>query len=100
MITSKNKVHLKFNCVDGSIVNRIKEQTLFFQSYCSSRIWNYNRTKHRFLSKDILTRVDKIQCNLEDSNQNPVEFNNEPLKFKSSTFNLFEKLGIHDFIPK
>ena len=29
MITTTEKVHLKFNCVDGSIVNGIREQCLF-----------------------------------------------------------------------
>ena len=30
MITTTDKVHLKCDCVDGSIVNGIREQTLFF----------------------------------------------------------------------
>ena len=29
MITTTDKVHLKCDCVDGSIVNGIREQTLF-----------------------------------------------------------------------
>ena len=69
MITTTDKVHLKCDCVDGSIVNGIREQILF--SFNLSAPPGYK----------IINRLDQIQFFLEDSNHNPVDFNNETLTF-------------------
>ena len=82
MITTTDKVHLKCDCVDSSIVNGIREQILF--SFNLSAPPGYKIIKepniilYRKLNK---TMLDSIQFFLEDSNHNPVDFNEETLTF-------------------
>ena len=82
MITTTDKVHLKCDCVDGSIVNGIREQILF--SFNLSALPGYKIIKepttvlYKLINK---TRLDTIQFFLEDSNHNPVDFNGETLTF-------------------
>ena len=82
MITTTDKVHLKCDCVDGSIVNGIREQILF--SFNLSSPPGYKITKGPniiFYKKINKTRLDSIHFFLEDSNHNPVDFNGETLTF-------------------
>ena len=82
MITTTDKVHLKCDCVDGSIVNGIREQILF--SFILSAPPGYkiiNNPTTVLYKKINKTRLDQIQFFLEDSNHNPVDFNNETLTF-------------------
>ena len=82
VITTTDKVHLKCDCVDGSIINGIREQILF--SFNLSAPPGYEIIKepttvlHKKMNK---TRLDTIQFFLEDSNHNPVDFNGETLTF-------------------
>ena len=82
MITTTDKVHLKCDCVDGSIVNGIREQILF--SFNLNAPPGYKTIKepttvlYKLINK---TRLDTIQFFLEDSNHNPVDFNGETLNF-------------------
>ena len=82
MITSTYKVHLKCDCVDGSIVNGIREQILF--SFILSAPPGYKVIKepttvlYKLINK---TRLDTIQFFLEDSNHDSVDFNGETLTF-------------------
>ena len=82
MITTTDKVHLKCDCVDGSIVNGIREQILF--SFILSAPPGYKIIKepttvlYKLINK---TRLDTIQFFLEDSNHNRVGFNGETLTF-------------------
>ena len=82
MITTTDKVHLKCDCVDGSIVNGIREQILF--SFKLSAPPGYKIIKEPILilyKKINKTRLDSIQFFLEDNNQNPVDFSSETLTF-------------------
>ena len=82
MITTTDKVHLKCDCVDGSIVNGIREQILF--SFILSAPPGYKIIKEPNIilyEKINKTRLDSIQFFLEDSNHNPVDFNGETLTF-------------------
>ena len=82
MITTTDKVHLKCDCVDGSIVNGLLEQILF--SYILSAPPGYKILKEHniILYKKInKTRLDSIQFFLEDNNHNPVVLNSETLPF-------------------
>ena len=82
MITTTDKVHLKCDCVDGSIVNGIGEQMLF--SFNLSALPGYKIIKEPdiILYKKInKTRLDSIQFFLEDSSHNPVDFNGETSTF-------------------
>ena len=80
MITTTDKVHLKCDCVDGSIVNGIREQILFILSAPPGYkiIKELNIILYKKINK---TRLDSIQFFLEDSNHNPVDFNGETLTF-------------------
>ena len=82
MISSVNKVHLKCNCVDGSIVNGIREQILFGFNLSAPPGYKIINNPTTVLYKKInKTRLDEIQFFLEDSNHNPVDFINETLTF-------------------
>ena len=82
MITTTDKVHLKCDCVDGSIVNGIREQILFSFNLSSPPGYKIIKEPNIILYKKInKTRLDSIQFFLEDSNHNPVDFNGETLTF-------------------
>ena len=82
MITTTDKVHLECDCVDGSIVNGIREQILF--SFILSAPPGYKIIKEPNIisyQKINKTRLDSIQFFLEDNNHNPVDSNGETLTF-------------------
>ena len=82
MITTTDKVHLKCDCVDGSIVNGIREQSLFSFNLSAPRGDKSIKEPNFILLKKINeARLDSIQFFLEDSNHNPVDFNSETLTF-------------------
>ena len=82
MITTTDKVHLKCDCVDGSIANGIREQILFSFNLSSPPGYKIIKGPNIILYKKInKTRLDSIQFFLEDSNHNPVDFNGETLTF-------------------
>ena len=82
MITTTVKVHLKCDCVDGSIVNGIREQILFSFNLSAPPGFKIIKEPDIILYKKInKTRLASIQFFLEDSNHNPVDFNGETLTF-------------------
>ena len=82
MITTTDKVHLKCDCVDGSIVNGIREQILFSFNLSAPPGLKIIKEPNIILYKKInKTRLDSIQFFLEDSNHNPVDFTGETLTF-------------------
>ena len=82
MITTTDKVHLKCDCVDGSIVNGIREQILFSFNLSAPPGYKIIKEPNIILYKKInKTRLDSIQFFLEDNNHNPVDFNEETLTF-------------------
>ena len=82
MITTTDKVHLKCDCVDGSIVNGIREQILFSFNLSAPPGYKIIKEPNFILYKKInKTRLDSIQFFLEDNNHNPVDFNGETLTF-------------------
>ena len=82
MISSTDKVHLKCNCVDGSIVNGIREQILFSFNLSAPAGYKIIKEPNVVLNEKInKTRLDTIQFFLEDSNHNRVDFNGETLPF-------------------
>ena len=82
MITTTDKVHLMCDCVDGSIVNGIREQISFSFNLSATPgnkiIKEPNIVLYKKRNK---TRLDTTQFFLEDSNHNPVDFNGETLPF-------------------
>ena len=84
MITTTDKVHLKCDCVDGSIVNGIRQQILFSFNLSAPPGYTIIKEPNIILYKKInKTRLDSIQFFLEDNNHNPVD-----LQLKSSRFNI------------
>ena len=82
MITTTDKVHLKCDCVDGSIVDGIREQILFSFNLSCPPGYKIIKEPNIILYKKInKTRLDSIQFFLEDNNHNPVDFNGETLTF-------------------
>ena len=82
MITTTDKVHLKCDCVDGSIVNGIREQILFSFNLSAPPGYKIIKEPNIILYEKInTTRLDSIQFFLEDNNHNPVDFNGETLTF-------------------
>ena len=65
MITTTDKVHLKCDCVDGSIVNVIREQILFSFSLSAPPGYKIIKEPNIILYKKInKTRLDSIQFSL------------------------------------
>ena len=82
MITTTDKVHLKCDCVDGSIVNGVREQILFSFNLSAPPGYKIMKEPTTVLYKSInKTRLDTIQFFLEDSNHDSVDFNGETLTF-------------------
>ena len=82
MITSIDKVHLKCDCVDGSIVNGVREKILYSFNPSSPSGYKVLKSPITLLYKKInKSRLDNIQLFLEDCNHNPVDFNNGTLTF-------------------
>ena len=82
MISIIDKVHLKCDCVDGSIVNGIREQLLFSFNLSAPPGYKIIKEPTTVLYKEInKTQLDTFHFFLEDSNHNPVDFNGENLTF-------------------
>ena len=82
MITTTDKIHLKCDCVDGSIVNGIREQILFyFNLSASNGIKRIKEPTTVLYKKKNKTRLDTIRFFLEDSNHDRVDFNGETLTY-------------------
>ena len=89
MITTTDKVHLKCDCVDGSIVNGIREQILFLFILSAPPGYKIIKEPNIVLyKKNKQKRLDSIQYFLEDSNHNPVNFSSETLTFTIQIINI------------
>ena len=81
-ITGIDKIHLKCDCIQGSIVNGIREPILY--SFALSpppghKIYKEPRIKlFKKMNKSVLSH---IMFYLEDANYKPVDFHNETLSF-------------------
>ena len=76
VITTTDKVHLECDCVDGSIVNGIREQIKFSFNLSAPPGYKIIKELNIILYKN-KTRLDNVQFFLEDSNHNPVDFNSK-----------------------
>ena len=80
IITTTDKVHLRCDCVDGSIVNGIREQILFSFNLSAPPGYKTIKEPTTVLYKKITkTRLDILQFFLEDCNHDRVDFNGETL---------------------
>ena len=76
VITSKDKVHLKCNCVDGSIVNGVRAQVLHSFYLSAPPGYEFIKKPTTVLYNKKKTKQDSLHFFLEDSNHNPLQFNN------------------------
>ena len=81
-LSSTNKIHLKCDCIDGSVVNGIREPILFsfvldkpsgYKVFCEPETIHYKK-----INKSVL---NTIMFYLEDDNNKVVDFNGETMTF-------------------
>ena len=84
IITSNDKVHLKSNCIDGSIVNGVRKPVLYsfaLPSPPGPKIYNeWKVILFKKINKSVLSHTTFY---LEDDDHKPVDFNNETVSFTS-----------------
>ena len=82
MLLNTDKVYLKCDCIDGSILNGRREQILFSFDLNTPPGYKIIEKPTTILYKKInKNRLDYITFYLEDSNNYPVDFNGETLNF-------------------
>ena len=81
-ITGIDKIHLKCDCIQGSIVNGIREPILYSFALSSPpghKIYKEPRIKlFKKVNKSILSHITFY---FEDNDHKPVDFNNETISF-------------------
>ena len=81
-LSSTNKIHLKCDCIDGSVVNGIREPILFsfvLDKPSGNKVFCQPETIHyKKINKSVL---NTITFYLEDDNNKVVEFNGQTLTF-------------------
>ena len=81
-ITGIDKVHLKCNCIDGSIMNGIREPILYSFSLDQPPGHKiYKEPKVKLFKKINKSVLSHITFYLEDDDYKPVDFNNEIVLF-------------------
>ena len=79
-IMGVDKVHLKADCIQGSIVNGCREATLFFFLLVLLQVKKYTKNQESdFLKKKSV--LSHITFYLEDDDHQPVDFHNETINF-------------------
>ena len=81
-ITRIDKIHLKFDCIQGSIVNGKREPILFSFALSSPpgrKIYKELRVKlFKKINKSVLSHITFY---FEDDDHKPADFNNETISF-------------------
>ena len=81
-ITGIDKIHLKCDCIQGSIVNGVREPILFSFALSSPpghKIYKEPRVKlFKKINKSVLSHITFY---FEDDDHKPVDFNNETISF-------------------
>ena len=81
-ITGIDKIHLKCGCIQGSIVNGIREPILYSFALSSPpehKIYKEPRVKlFKKINKSVLSHITFY---FEDDDHKPVDFNNETISF-------------------
>ena len=81
-ITGIDKIHLKCDCIQGSIVNGIREPILYSFALSSPpgyKIYKEPRIKlFKKINKSVLSHITFY---FEDDDHKPVDFNNETISF-------------------
>ena len=81
-IIGVDKIHLKCDCIQGSIVNGIREPILYsFALSSPSGHKIYKESRIKLFKKVIESVLSHITFYLEDDDHKPVDFHNETLSF-------------------
>ena len=81
-ITGIDKIHLKCDCIQGSIVNRIREPILYSFALSSPPGHKiYKEPKIKLFKKVNKSVLSHITFYFEDDDHKPVDFNNETISF-------------------
>ena len=81
-IMSVDKVHLKTDCIDGSIVNGIRESDLFSFSLSARPGYKIFKEPSQILFKKVnKDKIGQITFYLEDDDGYPVDFQSETITF-------------------
>ena len=97
-ITGTDKVHLKCNCIDGSIVNGIREPILY--SFALDQPPGpeiYKEPKVRLFKKTNRSVLSHITFFLEDYDYKAVDFNGEPIIFTCQLIKIYNMFS-YNFI--
>ena len=82
MISTVDKIHLKCDCVDGSIVNGLRQSILYSFSLDKPPGYKITKEPNTILYKKVNKEtLDRITFYLEDDDHQPVDFNGETLTF-------------------
>ena len=81
-ITGIDKIHLKCDCIQGSIINGVREPILYFFALSMPpgyKIYKEPRVKlFKKINKSVLSHITFF---FEDDDHKPVDFNNETISF-------------------
>ena len=81
-ITGVDKIHLKCDCIQGSIVNGIRELILYSFALSSPHGHKiYKEPRVKLFKKINKTVLSHITFYIEDDDHKPVDFNNESVSF-------------------
>ena len=81
-ITGIDKIHLKCNCIEGSIVNGVRETFLFSFAFSSAPGHKtYKEPKVKLFKKINKSVLSHITFYFEDDDYKPVDFHNETISF-------------------
>ena len=81
-ITGIDEIHLKCDCVQGSIVNGIRESILYSFALSSPPIFKiYKEPRIKLFKKINKSVLSHITFYFEDDDYKPVDFNNETISF-------------------
>ena len=76
-ITGIEKIHLKSDCINGSIVNGVRDPT--FYSFALDQPPGHKKYKEPRIR--LLKKISKPTFYLEDDDQKPVDFNGDTISF-------------------
>ena len=81
-ITGTDKVHIKYDCIQDSIVNGSREPILYsFALSSPPRHKIYKEPKIKLYKKKYKSVLSHITLYLEDDEQKAVDFNSEAIRF-------------------
>ena len=81
-ITGFDKIHLKCDCVNGSIANGIRDPILYSFALSSPRGYRfYKEPRIKLFERKNKSLLSHITFYLEDGDHKPVDFNGESISF-------------------